>query len=76
MWIDSQAKVCFWCGVPCEGNFQVDHFHPLSKGGRHELANLEISCPTCNQRKGAKLPAIFAKMVGKDISERQGTVSL
>lgn len=55
-WIDSQEKICIWCHCECSSNFHVDHIVPLSRGGHHKLNNLAISCPTCNMRKGAKLP--------------------
>lgn len=58
-WANSQAKVCFWCDKACPDKFHVDHILPLSKGGQHVANNLVISCPSCNCRKGAKLPEDF-----------------
>lgn len=34
----------------------VDHVHPLSKGGRHCLLNLQLLTPLENMRKGSRLP--------------------
>lgn len=51
----SQGR-CAYCGADVAGRFHVDHFIPISKGGKHERSNLRISCPSCNLRKGAKLP--------------------
>jgi 5-methylcytosine-specific restriction endonuclease McrA len=42
---------CALCGGE-EGPFEVDHIHPRSKGGGHEIANLQVLCRTCNRRKG------------------------
>lgn len=64
-WKRRQTKVCYWCGSKCARKHHVDHYVPLTKGGRHELANLVISCPTCNQRKCAKDPLDFAREVGR-----------
>lgn len=50
--------ICMKCGVTVDvGSFHVDHIMPISKGGEEfDLANLELSCPPCNLKKGAKLP--------------------
>lgn len=58
-WLMTQVKKCKWCGVECQNDFHVDHVIPLSKGGKHEIANFAISCPTCNLRKNAKMPEEF-----------------
>lgn len=55
-WLSAQPKVCVYCGVDCADKFHVDHFMPLARGGKHEIANLRVACPTCNLRKNAKLP--------------------
>lgn len=61
-WVDSQSKLCSYCGIICSENYQIDHIEPLALGGLHELSNFAISCPTCNQSKGPKpLLVWFAK---------------
>lgn len=37
--------------------FHIDHIRPLAKGGRTELDNLALACPSCNGAKGARLGA-------------------
>lgn len=32
----------------------VDHALPFARGGAHEAGNLQITCPTCNLRKGRR----------------------
>ncbi len=51
-----QRGKCWWCKKPLKGKYELDHCIPLARGGKHELANIVISCPTCNHRKGSKLP--------------------
>jgi len=59
------SKNCFWCGISLDGNFHIDHFYPLSKGGKHSISNLVISCPFCNLSKGCKLPSDFINYLKK-----------
>lgn len=42
------GNACAYCGGPHE---HWDHVIPLSRGGRHCLANLRPSCKACNLRK-------------------------
>lgn len=58
-WKNDQAKVCAYCGQCCKEKYHVDHILPLVRGGKHELVNLAISCPTCNLRKHSKTPDEF-----------------
>lgn len=62
-WKKATQKVCFWCGVDCADNFHVDHFFPLSRGGKHEIENLVIACQPCNNRKSSKMPEQFMEEV-------------
>jgi len=64
-WKRETPKVCYWCSAKCAKHHHVDHYTPLSRGGKHEAANLVISCPTCNLRKHAKDPLDFAREVGR-----------
>jgi 5-methylcytosine-specific restriction endonuclease McrA len=65
LWKQQQAKVCYWCKAKCARHYHVDHYVPLAKGGKHEIGNLVISCPTCNLRKNAKDPFEFAREIGR-----------
>ena len=54
---ERDGGICMKCGkrVPKEG-YHVDHIIPISVGGDEwDLNNLELSCPECNLRKGAKV---------------------
>lgn len=41
---------CAYCG--CEGDLQVEHVIPISKGGEHHLGNIVPACQRCNFSKG------------------------
>lgn len=45
---------CNVCGFasPYRGLFQIDHIHPMSKGGLTEIDNLQLLCTRCNRIKG------------------------
>ena len=45
--------VCAECGKssPHKGLFQIDHIHPMSKGGKTVSENLQLLCRTCNLQK-------------------------
>jgi hypothetical protein len=53
---EAQGGCCYWCGKPVGASYHVDHVIPLTRGGSNGPENLVISCPTCNLRKGNKLP--------------------
>lgn len=47
--------VCQYCGAtPPSVVLEVDHIHPVSKGGKNGIDNLVTSCFSCNRGKGAK----------------------
>lgn len=64
-WFNSQVKVCHWCGIDCEGNPHIDHVVPFCRGGKHEIKNMVISCPSCNFRKSRKGPDEWIKQLTK-----------
>lgn len=47
-----QGGLCYYCKVPLEPGFHVDHKIPTSKGGSNWPANICCACPSCNSRKG------------------------
>lgn len=50
-----QSHQCV-CGAPLTDrrSYHVDHVIPLSRGGSNWPENLQLLCPPCNHRKGAK----------------------
>ncbi len=43
----------------------LDHIQPLALGGRTDKTNLQLLCPTCNLKKGAKPPERWAAENGR-----------
>jgi hypothetical protein len=48
------GAVCRYCG-DLNGPFEVDHIHPVARGGTNDPENLCVACETCNRSKGARL---------------------
>ena len=52
---EQQGGVCPHCGEKYEyEEMEGDHITPWSKGGKTELANLQMLCQACNRRKSSK----------------------
>lgn len=52
---------CEYCLSPekySSSTFEVEHIHPISKGGKTVLSNLALSCPSCNKFKSHRIEAI------------------
>ena len=48
---------CQYCGRRLPARLlTVDHIKPRSRGGGHTWDNVVAACPTCNRRKGDRLP--------------------
>lgn len=45
---------CAYCDVRCEV-LEMDHVIPIARGGRHAIANILPTCPSCNRRKSSSL---------------------
>ena len=52
----SQDQRCAnpYCGESLVVLYHLDHIVPVASGGTSEDSNLQLLCPTCNMRKGAK----------------------
>ncbi|MFF3312517.1 HNH endonuclease [Streptomyces sp. NPDC002952] len=53
-WEDADVWSCAYCDSAFGQMVvaEVDHIHPLAKGGRHEAHNLAPACALCNRIKG------------------------
>lgn len=61
---EAQRKKCAICKTSIINKYHIDHVVPLSKGGSNDKDNLQLLCPLCNIRKGAKDPILFMQSVG------------
>lgn len=61
----AQKGKCACCGRKVGDVFQIDHIQPLSKGGRNDRRNLQITCPECNWSKHARDPVEFMRSLGR-----------
>ena len=48
---------CLRCGS--WDNLEIDHVTPISKGGSHELSNMQVLCKPCNSSKGNRSSVDF-----------------
>lgn len=58
-----QNGKCYWCGKKVGKKYHVDHINPLSRGGSNWPDNICISCPYCNDSRGAKLPQEWGRLL-------------
>lgn len=47
-----QAKICVYCWRRSEKWLEFEHIIPLTRGGKHEWANVAMVCARCNRSKG------------------------
>lgn len=61
--IERAKECCEYCQTQMQVvvELQVDHIHPVSKGGMTELDNLCLACSSCNLSKGAFLEGFDAE---------------
>jgi 5-methylcytosine-specific restriction endonuclease McrA len=62
---DSQGGKCVYCRVSLKNGYHADHIKPLSKGGSNWIANIQLTCGPCNNRKRATDPIQFAQRLGR-----------
>jgi 5-methylcytosine-specific restriction endonuclease McrA len=56
--LEKFKRTCVYCHAT-DKPFNLDDFHPKSRGGSDRVSNLVLSCVGCNEAKGNKLPAEF-----------------
>jgi 5-methylcytosine-specific restriction endonuclease McrA len=58
LWI-LQSGLCVYCSKDLKLGFEIDHVHPLARGGTNWPENLQLLCKSCNQRKHTKTDEEF-----------------
>lgn len=59
---------CAYCGMSLEyKDMQVDHLHPVQKGGSNELSNLMPACRSCNHYKESFTLEQFRERMSKTL---------
>jgi 5-methylcytosine-specific restriction endonuclease McrA len=49
----ADSPCCRWCKLPISfADLQLDHLHPIARGGRFALWNTTGACSRCNQLRG------------------------
>jgi len=51
--LEKWSRKCAYCGAE-NLPLQVEHIHPLAKGGSARISNLCLACEKCNIKKGTK----------------------
>lgn len=55
--LEMDDGICGICGEDVDPErFDIDHVIPLSKGGEHSYANVQVAHRSCNSRKAASMP--------------------
>ena len=58
-----QRGKCRICKVKLD-KFHLDHYIPIDKDGPNIDSNMQLLCPTCNLKKSAKDPYVYAQELG------------
>ena len=60
-----QKGRCINCTKPLKNKYHIDHIQPVARGGTNHQWNLQLLCPSCNCRKHAKDPIVWANENGR-----------
>lgn len=56
--LSAQGRTCRYCGATGVA-LNIDHIHPVSRGGSSRTSNLVLACVPCNQAKGSTPVTLF-----------------
>ena len=60
-----QKGKCVNCKKILKNKYHIDHIQPVARGGTNHYWNLQLLCPSCNCRKYAKDPIVWANENGR-----------
>lgn len=63
--LNAQKGLCINCRSFLNGYYHIDHIIPLALGGSNGWLNIQLLCPTCNQKKGKMHPIDWAQRNGR-----------
>ena len=66
--MEQQDNACPYCSADLSNGFEFDHIVPASRGGKGTLANLQLTCMSCNRHKSDKDPEQFARERGLSVA--------
>ena len=81
MRIKKRDTACVYCGF--DGELEIEHIVPISRGGSHECSNIVLACRKCNAskhnydvftwcaEKGYKVPDIVIELLSKQNSQSE-----
>lgn len=59
-----QRGRCAWCRTSLKQGYHRDHRQALANGGDNTIQNIQLLCPTCNQKKWKKDEVSWAQSLG------------
>jgi hypothetical protein len=62
---EAQRWRCAICRADISKGHEKDHITPLSRGGKHEARNIQLTCRPCNLDKRAKDPIAYMQSLGR-----------
>ena len=63
--LNKQRGKCAYCRKLIRTKRHADHIVALSEGGSNWISNIQLTCPTCNMRKGRSDAILFAARFGR-----------
>jgi 5-methylcytosine-specific restriction endonuclease McrA len=78
-----QENSCYFCGTEIElisglNKAHADHYESIFDGGRNDVQNIVMTCPSCNLKKGTLDGSHFENLIRKtrtpEISKKLGVI--
>lgn len=59
-----QHGKCAYCKISIKKKYEIDHIVPVKLGGSSDTRNIQLTCMSCNRRKRATDPILYARQIG------------